>query len=109
MQQNPPNRSSPIEPFLLATGQEINPIPVIDQYAKHDVRVLETFPDGERRVEVQRIEGISRAEARGLMEYWAKSGLLRARVSDALVGEKWTVSGKGVIGELEKGCVTVRV
>lgn len=109
--QDPARREvhSPIQPFLDATGQEHNPIPQLDPFMSYDKRVLETFQDEQKRIEVQRLTGLTREEARGLMEYWAKSGMMRARVSEGLVGEKWTLSGGGLVGELERGCVRLRV
>ena len=109
--QDPSRRNlhSPVQPFLSATGQEHNLIPQLDPFVQYDGRVLETFKAEEKRIEVQRLKGLGREEARGLMEYWAKSGMMRARVSEGLVGEKWTLSGGGVVGELEKGCVRMRL
>lgn len=40
--------------------------------------------------------------ARGLLEYFALSGLMRERVDETSVTEKWALSGGGVVGELEK-------
>ena len=80
-------------------------------FVRYDERVMRVLggvrPEG--GIEVQRLEGLSREEARGLMEYWARSGMMRKEVSEGLVGEKWTVSGGGVVGELERGCVRMRV
>ncbi|KAJ4296119.1 hypothetical protein N0V88_004821 [Collariella sp. IMI 366227] len=55
-----------------------------------------------RAVQVLRLKGISKREARGLMEYWAASGMLRASVDDKAVTEKWTLAGSGVLGEMER-------
>ena len=71
-------------------------------FATYDDRVLGCVNEG---IEVQRLEGVSREEARGLMEYWAKSGMLRRKVSEGFVGEKWAVSGGGVVGELQRATV----
>lgn len=60
-------------------------------------------------IEIQRLTGLSKEEARGLMEYWAKSGLMRRLIDERLVGEKWTISGGGVVGELERGCLRMRI
>ncbi|MCJ1431816.1 37S ribosomal protein S23 mitochondrial [Xylographa pallens] len=102
---------SPIQPFLTATGQEYDPVPRPQPFVSYDDRVMQVLggvrPEG--GIEVQRLEGLSREEARGLMEYWARSGMMRKEVSEGLVGEKWTVSGGGVVGELERGCVRMRV
>lgn len=51
------------------------------------------------------IGGLSKIETKGLMEYFAKSGLLRARVDNVLVGEKWAVAGGGNVGELQRACL----
>ncbi|KAK4995885.1 hypothetical protein LTR66_004395 [Elasticomyces elasticus] len=80
-------------------------IPAWDPYRKIDTRSLEAM-DG---VEVWRIEGLSKEEARGVMEYYAKSGMMRQTVSDTLVGERWTLSGGGIVGELERGSVRMRI
>ncbi|KAI9833460.1 MAG: hypothetical protein M1819_003618 [Sarea resinae] len=70
-----------------------------------DDRVLAALKD----VPTTRLAGLSRDEARALMEYWALSGVLRRRVDEGLVAEKWTLAGHGVVGELEKGSVVMRV
>ncbi|MCJ1251580.1 37S ribosomal protein S23 mitochondrial [Trapelia coarctata] len=109
--QDPSRRilHSAIQPFLDATGQEHSQIPQLDPFVNYDERVLDTFKDEEKGIKVQRLKGLNMEEARGLMEYWAKSGMMRAKVSEGLVGEKWTLSGGGLVGELEKGCVRLRV
>ncbi|EFQ35273.1 uncharacterized protein GLRG_10417 [Colletotrichum graminicola M1.001] len=74
-------------------------VPTQDPYAKgYDDRVYEAL----RGVETFHVSGISREEARSVMEYWAASGLMRARIDEATVAEKWTVAGGGVLGELER-------
>jgi len=79
-----------------------------DPYAAVDQRVLELF-DGakptspkEGALELQTLGGLTREEARGFMEYFALSGILRERVTEEWVGEKWSLAGGGIIGELEK-------
>lgn len=77
---------------------------------RYDERVLNALlGDQKGKIEVQRLEGLSKEEARGLVEYWARSGMVRERVSDGFVGEKWVVSGGGVVGELERAVVGMRV
>ena len=98
-----------MQPFLDATGQSHNPIPQVDPFTKYDPRVLEVLGREGSGIEIQRLKGLSKEEARGLMEYWAKSGVMRQTISEGLVGEKWTVSGGGVVGELERGCIRMRV
>ena len=124
----------PALPFLLATGQTPSPIPQPDPYFHYDERVLDVFaprdsattiPDGGAAgvipaassdplfapgtpIEIQRLKGLTKDEARGVMEYWAKSGMLRAEVNERLVGEKWTISGGGVVKSLERSCLGMR-
>ncbi|KAL8828801.1 MAG: hypothetical protein Q9191_002388 [Dirinaria sp. TL-2023a] len=81
-----------------------------DPFKTYDQRVVSIFKNNyEGRVELHKVKGLNKDEARGLMEYWAKSGLLRGKVSDNLVSEKWILSGQGVVGELEKAVVRMRV
>ncbi|KAI1075731.1 mitochondrial ribosomal protein [Whalleya microplaca] len=53
-------------------------------------------------VKVLEARGVSKAEARALMEYWAASGMLRLRVDEKNVSEKWTMAGGGVLAEMER-------
>ncbi|KAK4157845.1 mitochondrial ribosomal death-associated protein 3-domain-containing protein [Chaetomidium leptoderma] len=63
-----------------------------------------------RSVQVLRLKGIDKLEARALMEYWAASGMLRAMVDEKTVTEKWTLAGSGVLGEMERAALlTMRV
>lgn len=75
------------------------PAPSADPYLRgYDARVDAALAS----VEVLRLAGISKAEARALMEYWAASGLLRAQVDERTVSERWTMAGSGVVGEMER-------
>lgn len=82
--------------------------PRLDPYANADERVLKllnaTKPQSpkEGALEVQTLGGLSRDEARGFMEYFARSGILREKVTEEWVGEKWSLAGGGIIGEMEK-------
>lgn len=100
---------SPMDAFLRATGQDATKVPQPAPFTKYDERVIGVLSNEGNNIMIQRLKGLSRDEARGLMEYWAKSGVLRQTVSESLVGEKWTISGGGVIGELERGCIRMRV
>jgi small subunit ribosomal protein S29 len=60
-------------------------------------------------VEVLRLKGLSKVEARGLMEYWAASGVLRSRVDEGSVAEKWALAGNGIVGEIERGALRMRI
>jgi small subunit ribosomal protein S29 len=63
-----------------------------------------------RSVQVLRLGGVSKLEARALMEYWAASGMLRATVDEKAVTEKWTLAGSGVLGEMERAALlTMRI
>ena len=101
--------NSPVVPSLnLALSQlEGNSAVQKDPFARYDERVLGVFEKG--GVEVKRMGGLSKEEARGLMEYWALSGVVRQRVDEGFVGEKWSLSGGGCVGELERAVVRMRV
>ncbi|KAK3693558.1 mitochondrial ribosomal death-associated protein 3-domain-containing protein [Podospora appendiculata] len=58
-----------------------------------------------RTVQVLKLSGISKLEARVLMEYWAASGILRTTVDESAVSEKWTLGGNGVVGEMERAAL----
>ncbi|ESZ96267.1 hypothetical protein SBOR_3322 [Sclerotinia borealis F-4128] len=60
-------------------------------------------------VKVLWLNGLSKREARSLMEYWAQSGLLRQRVDEKIVTEKWALAGNGIVGELERGSLRMRI
>ncbi|KAK8874226.1 mitochondrial ribosomal death-associated protein 3-domain-containing protein [Apiospora arundinis] len=80
------------------------PIPERDAfYSKYDERVFEAL----KGVEVFDVKSISKPEARSLMEYWAASGVLRMRVDEKTVSERWTLAGNGVLGELERSSLYV--
>ncbi|KAI7719639.1 hypothetical protein KC322_g1954, partial [Hortaea werneckii] len=93
-----------------AALQEWNP------YLPIDSRVAETMKPSDSRdkgaavvgTPVQKLAGLSKTEARGIMEYYAQSGMLRQTVTEGLVSERWSLSGEGVVGELEKGSVRAR-
>jgi small subunit ribosomal protein S29 len=70
-------------------------------YKTIDQRSVEALKD----IETIRLEGLKKEEARAIMEYWAISGLVRKEIGDRFVGEKWSLAGGGVIGELEKAVV----
>ncbi|KAA8631643.1 hypothetical protein SMACR_08045 [Sordaria macrospora] len=74
-------------------------VPQRDPYSKkYDDRVESVM----KSVDILRLKGVSKAEARGLLEYWAASGVLKKRVDEQIVSEKWTLSGNGVVGEMER-------
>ncbi|KAI9843196.1 MAG: 37S ribosomal protein S23 mitochondrial [Sclerophora amabilis] len=74
-------------------------IPEHSPFEPLDPRVLEVMTD----VDVIRLRGLDRADARALLEYYASSGVMRTQVDDNRVAEMWAVSGGGVVGEIERG------
>ncbi|KAK5173336.1 uncharacterized protein LTR77_002017 [Saxophila tyrrhenica] len=86
-----------------AVQNETEP-PSWDPFVAKDAKV-EAALEG---VEALKLPGISKSEARGVMEYYAQSGLLRNTVTEGLVSEKWTLAGSGIIAELEKATVRAR-
>lgn len=75
--------------------------PHYEPYAAVDKRVLDLFKST-GGLEIQTLGGLSRDEARGFMEYFARSGLLQERITEEWVSEKWSLAGGGLIGEMEK-------
>jgi small subunit ribosomal protein S29 len=82
--------------------------PMPEPYRKVDQRVLNML-GGSEETTVRTLRGLSRDEARGLLEYFARSGVLKENITEATVGEKWTLSGGGVIGEMANLSKRVRV
>jgi len=76
-------------------GQQI---PDREPYQRYDERVFDALRD----VDVLPVKGVSKTEARALMEYWAASGILRQRIDEKAVTEKWTMAGNGVVAEMER-------
>ncbi|KAI0102856.1 mitochondrial ribosomal death-associated protein 3-domain-containing protein [Nemania sp. FL0031] len=82
-----------------SAAQKGEEIPARDPFfRKYDERVFEAL----RGVKVLDVQGVSKTEARALMEYWAASGILRSRVDERNVSEKWTMAGGGVVAEMER-------
>jgi small subunit ribosomal protein S29 len=77
----------------------------MDPWAKTDLRAYESL----QAASVMKLKGLSKAEARGLMEYWAASGLLRQRVDERTVTEKWALAGNGIVGEIERGALRMSI
>lgn len=87
-----------------SSGSKVLPIPKWDPFVVKDSRVEAALTGAP----VIKLEGLSKAEARGVMEYYAQSGMLRGTVTDSTVSERWTLAGSGIIGELEKSTVRAR-
>ncbi|KKZ65814.1 hypothetical protein EMCG_01199 [[Emmonsia] crescens] len=82
--------------------------PTVDLYRRPDPRVLALLNDAED-LTAQRLTGLGKEDSKGLLEYFALSGILREKVTEEFVSEKWTLSGMGIVGELEKLGRRVRV
>ena len=88
--------------------------PQPDPWSQADPRVLSLFSNtqstdpNEPALELQTLGGLTRDETRGYMEYVARNGVLREKLSEDAIGEKWTLASGGIIGELEKLSKRVR-
>ncbi|KAI0540004.1 mitochondrial ribosomal death-associated protein 3-domain-containing protein [Xylaria digitata] len=82
-----------------AAAQKGEEVPPRDPFfRKYDEKVFDSL----RGVKVLDVQGVSKTEARALMEYWAASGILRSRIDEKHVSEKWTMAGGGVLAEMER-------
>ena len=82
--------------------------PMPEPYRNIDQHVTNLIGAAEKP-ELVTLQGLSRGEAKGLLEYYARSGMMRESITEAIVGEKWSLSGGGVIGEMAKLGKRVRV
>ncbi|RSM15607.1 hypothetical protein CEP52_000636 [Fusarium oligoseptatum] len=86
----------------LEAGQAGREVPKPNPYERgYDERVYDAL----RHSWVLRLEGITKDEARSLMEYWGASGLFRNVLNSRTVSEKWTVGGHGIVGEMERAAL----
>ncbi|EMC91223.1 hypothetical protein BAUCODRAFT_79913 [Baudoinia panamericana UAMH 10762] len=90
--------------FARASRDRRPKLPEWNPYDSLDQRVAEVMEN----VEVKNVDGLSKQEARSVMEYYARSGMMRGTITEGLVSEKWTLAGGGLVGELEKGAVRAR-
>jgi small subunit ribosomal protein S29 len=104
--------NAPANPALdfsiqVADARQFHPekMPRWNPYKNVDMRVMECLKD----VDILPIRGLSKEEARSIMEYYAESGMLRARVDDGFVSERWSLAGMGNVGELERATVKLRI
>ncbi|KAG6027177.1 hypothetical protein E4U41_001036 [Claviceps citrina] len=83
----------------LEAGQAGREIPAPDPYERnYDDRVYDALKNSH----VLRVGGLSKDEARVLMEYWGASGMLRSALTSQTVAEKWALGGHGIVGEMER-------
>ncbi|KAI8935765.1 hypothetical protein NX059_007285 [Plenodomus lindquistii] len=87
-------------------------IPQWNPYKNVDPRVMEALKDINNEkadLDVIKVGGLSKDEARSIMEYYAESGMMRHQINDGLVSERWSLAGMGNIGELERASVRLRL
>ncbi|CAI6341628.1 unnamed protein product [Periconia digitata] len=88
-------------------------VPKWNPYLGVDQRVVDALQGLEdpkqKDFDVLRLGGVSKPEAKAMMEYYAHSGMLRHTVDDRLVAEKWSLAGMGNVGELERASVRLRL
>jgi small subunit ribosomal protein S29 len=118
-QSNAPSTPALDFSVQVAEARQIDPnqIPRWNPYKNIDPRVMEALKDlhspkaqdNVKPLDVIKVGGLSKDEARSLMEYYAESGMLRAKVDDGFVTEKWSLAGMGNIGELERASVRLRI
>lgn len=85
---------------------EWNPYTTVD---KRTMEALKDLADPKADLDILEVGGLSKEEARSIMEYYAESGMLRHQVNDGFVTEKWSLAGMGNIGELERASVRARI
>jgi small subunit ribosomal protein S29 len=114
--------ASPAMDFCIKVAEvrETQPdhIPQWNPYTAVDARTMEALKDlgppkdpktAKGNLEVLKVGGLSKEEARTIMEYYAESGMLRHQVNDSFVTEKWSLAGMGNVGELERATVRARI
>jgi small subunit ribosomal protein S29 len=113
-QSNSP--TSPALDFSIQVAQarkvSAESVPQWNPYKSVDARVMEALKglhDSSPDFDVITVGGLSKEEARSIMEYYAESGMLRHRVDEGFVTEKWSLAGMGNIGELERASVRMRL
>lgn len=84
-------------------GREVTKLDPFER--EYDPRADEAL----KSVDVLKVGGLNKEEARGLMEYWAQSGVFRGTVNEKLVNEKWALAGSGVVAEIERATLKMRI
>lgn len=118
-QSNTPSISALNFSVQVAEARQVDPskTPRWNPYKNIDLRVMEALKDLHspkeeeevKSLDVIKVGGLSKDEARSIMEYYAESGMLRAKIDDGFVTEKWSLAGMGNIGELERASVRLRI
>ncbi|KAF1914994.1 mitochondrial ribosomal death-associated protein 3-domain-containing protein [Ampelomyces quisqualis] len=87
-------------------------IPQWHPYKNVDTRVMDVLKGlntASEDFDTLHVGGLTKEEARSIIEYYAESGLLRHVVNEGFVCEKWSLAGMGNIGELERTSVRLRI
>ncbi|KAL5379041.1 hypothetical protein DPSP01_008677 [Paraphaeosphaeria sporulosa] len=118
-QSNAPSTPALDFSVQVAEARQVDPskTPRWNPYKNIDPRVMEALKDLHsptakeqlKPLDVIKVGGLSKDEARSIMEYYAESGMLRAKIDDGFVTEKWSLAGMGNIGELERASVRLRI
>lgn len=112
-QSNAP--TSPALDFCIQAArarQKSAEIPQWNPYKNVDSRVMDALKglhSESKDFDIVDVGGLTKEEARSIMEYYAESGMLRHQVNEGFVTEKWSLAGMGNIGELEKASVRMRL
>ena len=107
--------SSPAMDFRIKAAQALKAktsLPQWNPYTSVDERAMGALKDlevPEADLDIFQVGGLTKEEARSIMEYYAESGMLRRQVDDSLITEKWSLAGMGNIGELERATVRARI
>ncbi|KFY87948.1 hypothetical protein V498_06948 [Pseudogymnoascus sp. VKM F-4517 (FW-2822)] len=86
-------------------GKEGKDLTKASPWVEMDERVLESL----KKADLVPLKGLTKPEARGLMEYWAASGVLRQAVNERTVTEKWALAGNGVAGEIAREALKMHI
>lgn len=107
--------ASPAMDFRINSAEALKTqtsLPEWNPYTDVDARTMEALKDladPKANLDTLEVGGLSKEEARSILEYYAESGMLRRQVNDSLVTEKWSLAGMGNIGELERASVRARI
>ncbi|KAI1614486.1 mitochondrial ribosomal death-associated protein 3-domain-containing protein [Exophiala viscosa] len=97
---------------MRARGQGISAtssdFPLPTPYSKPDAHVLE-LAGGSQNVKLTEVNGLSVPESKAYLEYFVRSGLLQANITEGKIAELRGLSGGGVVGELAKLGSRIRV
>ena len=84
-------------------------LPQLAPYTTPDAQVMGLATDEASMPDILQLAGLSKAELKGLLGYFARSGLFQGTVDEITVAEKWTLSGSGNVGDLVKIGARLRI